>query len=58
MHFSNEQKKYDDETFNGHSIRQHKNWMEEMDCAVIEINGDFTNNERELIILKKTEDYQ
>ena len=50
--------KYDDERFDGHSISQHKNWIEAMDCSVIELNGNLTNDERQEIILRKTEDYR
>ena len=51
-------KTYDDETNDGASISQHKNWIELMDCPVIEINGDFTNEEIQEILLKEIEDYQ
>ena len=50
--------KYDDETNNGHSISQHKNWIALMDCAVIELMGDLTNDEREIIVLNRVEDYR
>ncbi len=50
--------KYDDERFDGQSISQHKNWIEIMDCSVIELNGNLTNSERQKIILRKIEDYR
>ncbi|WP_459209716.1 AAA family ATPase [Aquimarina rhabdastrellae] len=45
--------KYDDETFDGRSIRQHRDWIKEMTCEVVEINKDLTNNERVKIVLDK-----
>ncbi|MGB1217432.1 MAG: AAA family ATPase, partial [Saprospiraceae bacterium] len=56
--FLNWAEKYDDETNDGHSIRQHKNWIELLNCAVIEVIGDLTNDERLIIILKKIENHQ
>ena len=44
---------YDDQLGDGASIHQHKNWIEKMDCPVIEVTGDLTNKERLRIILEK-----
>lgn len=38
--------KYDDPSFEGRSITRHKRWIELLDCTVIEIEGDLTNDER------------
>jgi len=40
------QRTNNDKTNDGHSISQHEDWVELMDCAVIKINGDLTNEER------------
>ena len=50
--------KYDDEKNNGHSIRQHKDWIKAMDCPVIKVNGNLTNDERLIIILQKIRNFQ
>ena len=50
--------KYDDPTFDGHSITQHQNWVKNLDCPVVEINGDLTNEERLNIVLKKIVAFQ
>ncbi len=49
--------KYDDITFNGRSIKLHRDWIELLDCEVIELNGDLTNNERMKNVIKKIVDY-
>lgn len=40
----------------GHSLR-HKNWIDRMDCDVINVNGDLTNDERLSIVLEKIGGY-
>ncbi len=47
---------YDDETYNGASITQHLNWIKDLNCPVIELKGDLTNNERIDIVLKRIEE--
>lgn len=46
---------YDDENNEGASIKQHRDWIAEMDCEVIEVSGDLTSEERLAIILKEIE---
>jgi len=48
-------KRYDDVSFDGRSIRQHQNWTRLLDCEVIEMDGDLTNEERMKIVVKKLE---
>lgn len=45
--------KYDDESFDGRNITQHKKWIELLDCNIIEIEGDMTNDERMEIVTKR-----
>jgi len=47
--------KYDDESFTGRSINQHKKWIELLDCEIIQIEGDLTNDERLEIVIEKIE---
>ena len=47
--------KYDDRTFQGRSIKLHRDWMELLDCEIVELNGDLTNDERLDIVVKKIE---
>ena len=43
--------KYDDASFDGRSIHQHRNWAKLLSCEIVELNGDLTNRERlELVI--------
>lgn len=34
---------YDDPTFEGRSITQHRRWIQALTCEVLELDGDFTN---------------
>ncbi len=38
--------KYDDSTFQGRSIMQHRKWIDLLSCEVLEITGDLSNNDR------------
>ena len=48
--------KYDDINFQGRSIKLHRDWLELMDCEVVELNGDLTNEERLNVIVEKIKD--
>ena len=48
--------KYDDINFQGRSIKLHRDWLELMDCEVVELNGDLTNEERLNVIIEKIKD--
>lgn len=50
--------KYDDASFDGRSLRQHKKWIQLLDCKVIEITGDLTNAERIEIVIKNIKTLQ
>ena len=43
---------YEDES-NGSGITEHLNWIEELDCPVVKIKGDLSNEERLSILLKE-----
>ncbi|TRX61408.1 AAA family ATPase [Fulvivirga sp. M361] len=45
--------KYDDTSFNGRSITQHKNWIKLLTCETIEIEGDLTTDARINIVIEK-----
>ncbi len=46
-------KKYDDEQFDGRSIRQHRAWIKVLQCPTLIIEGDTTNDQRlDLVIAK------
>lgn len=45
--------KYDDETSDRLRIKEHQNWIEELDCSIIEINRDLTKDEMIKVIIKK-----
>ncbi|MTI32371.1 AAA family ATPase [Xanthovirga aplysinae] len=46
-------KKYDDESFIGRNIIQHKKWIELLKCECLKIQGDLTNEQRMNIVLEK-----
>lgn len=46
-------KRYDDTSFDGRSISQHRKWIQLLACKVIEIDGDLTNEERIKMVVKK-----
>lgn len=37
---------YDNPNFDGKCITQHRNWIKKVSCPVLELDGDFTNEER------------
>jgi adenylate kinase family enzyme len=43
---------YDDPTFDGKSITQHRNWIKALTCPTLELDGDFTNEYRIQEVLK------
>ena len=45
--------KYDDVSFDGRSITQHKNWIKLLTCETIEIEGDLTNDARMNMVIEK-----
>ena len=45
--------KYDDKTFDGRSISQHRNWIKLLTCEMIELNGDLTNDDRLNAVIQK-----
>lgn len=45
--------KYDNPAFNGRSISQHRNWINLLDCPILEITEDLTNEERMEIVFEK-----
>ena len=47
---------YDNADFNGRSIIQHRQWIEDLACPVIEIQGDLSNEERIDIVLKRIQE--
>ena len=49
--------KYDDNNFEGRSMKQHQNWIKIMNCEVIALNGDLTNKERQRVVIKKIKTY-
>ncbi|MDN5216075.1 AAA family ATPase [Fulvivirgaceae bacterium BMA12] len=44
---------YDDESFEGRSIAQHKEWIKLLKCKTIEIMGDLSNDERRKIVMEQ-----
>lgn len=46
-------KKYDDPSFEGRSINQHKKWIEQLNCKTLEINGDFSINHNTAMVLQE-----
>lgn len=45
--------KYDDPTFDGRSIRQHRDWIARMNFEVLELNGDLTNERRQQLVVDR-----
>ncbi len=43
--------RYDDKSFDGRSIVQHKEWIKLLKCKTIEIEGDLSNDERMKIVI-------
>ncbi|WP_316826144.1 AAA family ATPase [Pedobacter miscanthi] len=48
--------KYEDRSFPGRNIGIHENWLEDLNCPVIKIEGDTTVAERLSCIVKKTKE--
>ena len=46
---------YDDPSFNSRNIAQHRRWIELLQCEVLELDGDFTNEARMQKVLNKVE---
>ncbi|OJJ15418.1 hypothetical protein BKI52_39065 [marine bacterium AO1-C] len=46
---------YDDPSFASRNISQHRRWIELLECEVLEIDGDFTNEARMQKVLDKIE---
>lgn len=45
--------KYEDETYDGSSIKKHRNWLKTIKCPILKIEGDTTTEERVSLIKKK-----
>ncbi|MDN5202388.1 AAA family ATPase [Fulvivirgaceae bacterium BMA10] len=50
--------KYDDETFEGRSIGQHKAWIKRLECPVLKIEGDTTVDERVNLVVREIDKKQ
>lgn len=51
-------KQYDDLSFEGRNITQHKNWIKTLSCKTLEMEGDMTNEERMQRLLEEIKKHQ
>lgn len=44
---------YDDETFDGRSLKRHEQWMDRLQCPTLRIEGDTTVTERAKLVVER-----